>query len=233
MALLFILCFFAVLFPATKGHAEMADGTYEVDYQILHADSDSVSISNDYFEKPATLLIKDGETYIQFTLNNSQWVKELQTPSDTDFKNVEVLSEDEENSTRLVQFKAESDIAEPITLKMHILVESMDPVYDHRHTARMDLDLESSKLISEEVDIQTATDEQADEQSASEEEAATARTDNTEETADQAATSDQAAEQKDTTEQEKGTSWLIPAGIALVAIIVLLFIWRKVANKNK
>ncbi|MEI3607541.1 NEAT domain-containing protein [Pseudogracilibacillus sp. SE30717A] len=119
------------------------EGTYSIDYVILRAEDDSVSIANDYFEKPANLIVQDGEQYIQFLLNHSQWTKELQAPQGDAFVDVDVVEEDEAEDTRLVQFKVDRDLSEPVEFKMHVLIETMDPVYDHRYTVRFDFNLDS------------------------------------------------------------------------------------------
>ena len=125
-----------------EAFAEISDGTYSIDYQVLHAENDSVSISNDYFEKPATLFIKDGKKHIQFTLNHSEWTKELQAPYGDSFIEVEVVSENKDEDTRVVGFNVE-DLSKPLAFKMHALVESMEPVYDHRYTVRFDFDTDN------------------------------------------------------------------------------------------
>ncbi len=147
------------------------EGTYSIDYVILRAEDDSVSIANDYFEKPANLIVQDGEQYIQFLLNHSQWTKELQAPKGDSFVDVTVVEEDEEEDTRLVQFKVDRDFSEPIEFKMHVLIETMDPVYDHRYTVRFDFDLDSlaeaepkEVFIEDDQDKASANDDGAKEQ---------------------------------------------------------------------
>lgn len=122
---------------------EMEDGTYTMDYVILRGDNDSVSIANDYFEKPATLIVENGEQYIQFWINHSQWVKELQSPLGEEFVDVDIVEENEEEDLRLVQFRVARDLNEPIEFKMHVYIDSLEPVYDHRYSVRFDFDLDS------------------------------------------------------------------------------------------
>ena len=119
---------------------DLEDGAYSIEYVILHAETESVSIANDYFEKPATLFIEDGERYIQFPLNHSQWTKELEAPLGDSFEHVDVISVDEEEDTRIVEFLLDRDLSDPLEFKMHVLIEEMEPVYDHRYTVRFDFD---------------------------------------------------------------------------------------------
>lgn len=132
---------------AETGFNELEEGVYSLNYVILHAETESVSIANDYFEKPATLFVEDGEKYIQFALNHSQWTKELQAPLADSFVDVDVISEDEEEDTRIVEFKLDRDLSNPLEFKMHVLIETLEPVYDHRYTVRFDFDSESIEKL--------------------------------------------------------------------------------------
>lgn len=122
---------------------------YSIDYEILRADNDSVSIANDYFDKPAYIIVQDDKEYIQFSINHSEWTKELQAPLGEDFVDVEVLETNEEEDTRIVQFELDRSIDDPLEFKMHVLIEEMDPVYDHRYTVRFDFDEDSIEEASE------------------------------------------------------------------------------------
>lgn len=148
LAILTVICMLVILsMPYGKAFAETSDGTYSLSYEILHAESDSVSIANDYFEKPAILLVENGEKHIQFTLNHSQWTKELQAPLEGSFVDVDVVSENQDEDTRIVQFKVDEDLSKPLEFKMHVLIETMEPVYDHRYTVRFDFDMDSMENV--------------------------------------------------------------------------------------
>ncbi|MBS4207899.1 heme uptake protein IsdC [Bacillus sp. FJAT-50079] len=148
----------------------LEEGAYSIDYVILHAQTESVSIANDYFEKPATLYVEDGKRYIQFPLNHSEWTKELQSPFGDTFVDVVVISEDKEANTRVVEFELDRDLSEPLEFKMHVLIESMEPVYDHRYTVRFDFDptsierLENAELRSEQVRVESVAAEKTEDQ---------------------------------------------------------------------
>lgn len=135
------------------------DGTYELDYTVLHADSGSASIANDYFEKPALLRVDGNERTIQLTLNHSEWTKELQAPDGDAFTDVRIVRDDRATDTTVVQFPIDRSLDEPLPMKMHVLIETMDPVYDHRYTVRLDFD-EASATAADERAFETAeTDE--------------------------------------------------------------------------
>jgi heme-binding NEAT domain protein len=138
--------------PEANLHAEtdldgIEDGAYSIDYVILHAETESVSIANDYFEKPATLFLEAGKKYIQFSLNHSQWTKELQAPIGDTFVDVDVIGTNKEEDTRVVEFMLDRDLTEPLEFNMHVLIETLEPIYDHRYTVRFDFDVDSLEQL--------------------------------------------------------------------------------------
>ena|SRR5690625_694656 len=147
-----------LLFPTDTTYAETADGYYTIDYEVLSADSDSVSMANDYFEKPATMIVENGEKQLQLTINHSAWVVGLQAPQEDDFVDVTVISEDEAEDTRVVEFQVadDHDLSDPIEMKMHIVVDVLEEDYDNHYTARFAFDEGSM----EEVDAPEVEDEE-------------------------------------------------------------------------
>lgn len=145
-----------IWFPVETSYAKsklpnVEEGVYSLDYVILHAQTDSVSIANDYFEKPATYIVHNGKHYIRFMLNHSEWTKELQSPLGDSFVDVKVIQENKKENTRIVQFQLDRDLTEPIAFKMHVFIETMDPVYDHRYTVRFDFDLDTLKKLDQQT----------------------------------------------------------------------------------
>jgi len=120
--------------------ADLSDGTYVVDYEMLQAENDSVSIANDYFEKPATLTIDEDGQYLQFTVNHAKWIKFIKSANGESFADVNVVSEDLENDKRVIAFKVDGDITGPLLLQMHVIIEEMEPSYDHKYSVRLNLD---------------------------------------------------------------------------------------------
>src|SRR5690625_3572883 len=51
------------------------DGEYDLPFEVLHADKDQVSVADEYFEKPAKLIVKDGK----FTVRSEEHTSELQS----------------------------------------------------------------------------------------------------------------------------------------------------------
>lgn len=132
----------AILAPgAGSAEAALPDGTYTAEYVVLQADNDSVSMANDYWEKPASVTIKDGKATIQMTINHSAWVTEFKVPSGDGYVDTKVISEGDDKRT--VEFTA--DITSPIVSKIHVTVPDID--YDHDYTIRISFDLDSFRAV--------------------------------------------------------------------------------------
>ncbi|MEF2244169.1 NEAT domain-containing protein [Paenibacillus sp. IITD108] len=128
----------AVLFTKVEAASDLKDGSYLIDYTVLQADSDSVSIANDYFQKKAALFVKGGKKYIELNVTHSEWVKTLQAADGEAFTDVVIISEDRENDSRLVTFKAGDNLAEPVLMQMHIQIDSLN--YNHKYTVKFQFD---------------------------------------------------------------------------------------------
>ncbi|MFS0689307.1 NEAT domain-containing protein [Sporosarcina sp. 179-K 8C2 HS] len=127
------------------GAESLSDGTYAVDYELLQGDSDSVSIANDYFEKPALLKVDGDKQVLQLTLNHSKWVQELQVPSGDGFADAKIVAEDEEADTRVIVLNVDGELAEPFPVKMHVVIDELEIPYDHAYTVRVAVDASSMK----------------------------------------------------------------------------------------
>lgn len=137
MWLLLFISMMLGLWHAAPGHAEAAyaDGVYDVPYLITKPDDDSVSIANDYFEKPAQIEIVNGTGSATIKVNHSAWITSLSLPNGTALT---VLSANEEEDTRTVRLPLAS-LDEPALLQMHVLIEDIG--YDHAYTVRVVFDL--------------------------------------------------------------------------------------------
>ncbi|HEX5564335.1 MAG TPA: NEAT domain-containing protein, partial [Sporosarcina sp.] len=85
------------------GAESLSDGVYAVEYELLQGDSDSVSIANDYFVKPALLKVDGDQRVLQLTMNHSEWVRELQEYNGEDFTDAKIVAEDAEADTRVIE----------------------------------------------------------------------------------------------------------------------------------
>lgn len=125
--------------------AALKDGTYSVNYTVLKAEGNAVSMANDYWLKPAKVIAKNGNLTIQMTIKNSSWVTEFKVPGNGGYVDTTVLSTNKKANTRLVQFQAQS-LSKPIKSKIHVTVKSAD--YDHDYTIQLKFDESSIKSLS-------------------------------------------------------------------------------------
>jgi len=141
----FIMACMLVLLIAPAAHAaELADGTYTIDYVIKKAEDESVSMANDYWEKPAKLIVENGKLLVQTRINHSAWVTQFKVPSGSGYVDTKVIATDKAEDTRVAQF-ALGSLDEPLLSKIHVTVESID--YDHDYTIRIVFDKSSMKLV--------------------------------------------------------------------------------------
>lgn len=136
--------------------AQIKDGTYTIQYTVMHGSDPSASIANDYWEKPATLYVKDGNITAEMAVNHSAWITEFKVGG-TD---VDIVSEDTPNDTRVNRFQIQG-IQEMTKAEIHVIVPDID--YDHGYTVRFDFDESSlQEIVNTSVntnDDETETDE--------------------------------------------------------------------------
>ncbi|MDP7977344.1 heme uptake protein IsdC [Bacillus sp. WLY-B-L8] len=123
--------------PTPQASAELADGTYDISYVIKKAEDDSASMANDYFEKPAKLIVKNGEMNVQVPMNHSTWITEFKAPQNGGYVDAKVVSSDAGADKRTVEFKVD-DLSKPLAAKIHVVVPSAN--YDHHYTIRFAFD---------------------------------------------------------------------------------------------
>ncbi|PWW03287.1 heme uptake protein IsdC [Paenibacillus cellulosilyticus] len=125
--------------------SKLAAGTYSFGYEVLRAEDDSVSIANDYWEKPATVTVGNDGYTVRMTLNHSKWIVAFSVPSSSgSYVSVTKISEDTAADKRVVEFKTD-DLSKPIEAKIHVIVEEIG--YDHKYTIRLSFDEDSASLI--------------------------------------------------------------------------------------
>ncbi|QKN77048.1 heme uptake protein IsdC [Bacillus pumilus] len=136
----------ALMLPFSNAQAAtLKDGTYSVNYTVLKAEGNAVSMANDYWLKPVKVIAKNGKLTVQMTIKNSSWVTEFKVPGNGGYVDTTVLSTNKKANTRLVQFQAQS-LSKPIKSKIHVTVKSAD--YDHDYTIQLKFDESSMKSLS-------------------------------------------------------------------------------------
>lgn len=132
------------------GAESLSDGVYAVEYELLQGDSDSVSIANDYFVKPALLKVDGDQRVLQLTMNHSEWVRELQEYNGEDFTDAKIVAEDAEADTRVIELNVVGELAEPFPVKMHVVIDELEIPYDHAYTVRVAVDADSLQETDQE-----------------------------------------------------------------------------------
>ena len=94
--------------------AAVADGTYSLNYQVNKPGSSSASMANDYFLKPAKLIVNNGKMTVQLTIKNSAWVTEFNPPG-----GATVISSNPAADQRVVQFNI-SSLKPTVAMKIDI-----------------------------------------------------------------------------------------------------------------
>lgn len=139
--------------PAETISAEIADGTYEINYEMKEANSENTSIADGYFSKPATLTVENGTKHIQLTVTGADMIKSLSGPNGP----VDVLSEGDD--TRVVKFRVDGDLSQPVNMEMHIVVPDL---YDTTHTARAVFDTSGLETAGSSADNEANEDSSDD-----------------------------------------------------------------------
>ncbi|KYG90878.1 heme uptake protein IsdC [Metasolibacillus sp. FSL K6-0083] len=123
---LFVLMLGVFILAPNYSHAQLADGTYDIQYQVNKPSSISASMANDYFLKPAKVIMKNGKATVQLTIKNSAWVTEFNPPG-----GATVISQNAAADTRVVQF-AVANLGNPVTVAMKIDIDDIN--YHHGYS---------------------------------------------------------------------------------------------------
>ncbi|AOV06946.1 NEAT domain-containing protein [Sporosarcina ureilytica] len=116
------------------------DKAYEIDFVFKHETEDKASAADNFFVKPAILLEKDGERYIQITVTGSEYIESLKNK----FGEFVVVKTNADGSV-VYQFKLDGSISDAMLIDMVITVPGF---YESQtHKARLFLDESSMKEI--------------------------------------------------------------------------------------
>jgi heme-binding NEAT domain protein len=153
LALLFTTLFIFSMMPISAD-AQLADGTYTIKYQVNAPGENNVSIANDYFLKPAKLIVANGTQKVQLTMKNSTWITEFAGPHGGN----RVVSKDQAANQRTVEFTITS-IDQPTVITMKVDIDDMN----YHHTYSTDFVWATSSLTLVEAakkEEQTTTNQQ-------------------------------------------------------------------------
>ncbi|EOM2635424.1 heme uptake protein IsdC [Listeria monocytogenes] len=134
---------FSFLSTGLTAQAALKDGTYSVDYTVLQGDSDSVSMANDYFDKPATVTVNGGKSTVSLQVNHSKWITGLWVEGSA----VSVTSKNTANDTRKVSFPV-STLSSPVNAKIKVDIDDDDLNYHYEYQIKLRFDEGSAKALA-------------------------------------------------------------------------------------
>ncbi|PER22914.1 NEAT domain-containing protein, partial [Bacillus cereus] len=136
-----IFTFVSTLHPlAVQAATTLADGEYSIGFKVLKDTSDEESMMNQYSVSPGTLKVKDGKKKVSFTLTNSSWITKFETEKAGQFIETNVISEDKEKDTRVVEFDVE-DVEKVLNAKVKVDIDFLN--YHHDYNVRIAFDQNS------------------------------------------------------------------------------------------
>ncbi|MBC1969459.1 heme uptake protein IsdC [Listeria marthii] len=134
---------FSFLSSGLTAQAALKDGTYSVDYTVLQGDSDSVSMANDYFNKPATITVNGGKSTVSLQVNHSKWITGLWVEGSA----VSVTSKNTSNDTRKVSFPV-STLSSPVSAKIKVDIDDDNLNYHHQYQIKLRFDEGAAKSLA-------------------------------------------------------------------------------------
>ncbi|KIZ30683.1 NEAT domain-containing protein, partial [Bacillus cereus] len=141
---LMIFTFVSTLQPlVVQAATKLADGEYSIGFKVLKDTSDEESMMNQYSVSPGTLKVKDGKKKVSFTLTNSSWITKFETEKAGKLVVTNVISEDKEKDTRVVEFDVE-DVEKVLNAKVKVVKVDIDFLnYHHEYDVRIAFDQNS------------------------------------------------------------------------------------------
>ncbi|MED3803773.1 heme uptake protein IsdC [Lysinibacillus xylanilyticus] len=149
MMFVMLVTLFVFNMALPQASAQLADGTHSIKYQVNKPESNSASIANDYFLKPAKVTLKNGTATVQITLKNSTWITKFQPPG-----GATVVSDDKAADTRTVQFTVK-DLTKPVVTSMKIDIDDIN--YHHEYSVSLVFDAASAGSATEAKASETKT----------------------------------------------------------------------------
>ncbi|URJ59602.3 NEAT domain-containing protein [Paenibacillus polymyxa] len=127
--------------PGTPGKV-IADGTYSINFDALHATKDQKSAMAQYLLSPATLTVLKGKYEASFTIKDSTTVTEFKTEQNGTLTDADIVSEDKNANTRVVKFKV-ADLDAILNAQVHVSTTYPGGVYEMDHKLRLQFDRSS------------------------------------------------------------------------------------------
>ncbi|PFN72123.1 sortase, partial [Bacillus cereus] len=138
---LMVFTFVSTLQPlAVQAASQLADGEYSIGFKVLKDTSDEESMMNQYSVSPGTLKVKNGKKKVSFTLEHSSWITKFETEKSGQFVATNVINEDKEKDTRVVEFEVD-DVEKVLNAKVKVDIDFLN--YHHDYDVRIAFDQNS------------------------------------------------------------------------------------------
>ncbi|MEK5375231.1 NEAT domain-containing protein [Paenibacillus sp. FSL P2-0173] len=131
--------------------SDLADGTYSINFNALHATKDQSSAMAQYLLSPATLTVSKGQKEVSFTIKDSTTVTEFKTEQNGTLTDADIVSEDKNANTRVVKFKV-ADLDAILNAQVHVSTTYPGGVYEMDHKLRLQFDKSSITNATSPVD---------------------------------------------------------------------------------
>lgn len=142
----FISMFICSLFVMSVHAKTMEDGTYTIPYEVKKSGESSISIANDYFKKPATLIVSNGQLYLEIEMGKSHWTKKVTLDGEKET----VVQTDEKKDERTIQFPLKQIVgkhAGTIDVYINEKVDGEDFLYDNSY--EIDFVFDEKKVLKQ------------------------------------------------------------------------------------
>ncbi|MCO6571643.1 heme uptake protein IsdC [Staphylococcus lugdunensis] len=123
------LCIFS--FGILSSSSAFAEGQ-SLNYEVLKYNTNDTSIANDYFNKPATVVERNGKKYVQITVNHSHWI----TGMSIEGKNEKIINTNKAKDERTSEFevsKTSGKVDGKISVYINEKVNGKPFKYDHHY----------------------------------------------------------------------------------------------------
>ncbi|MEW4372504.1 NEAT domain-containing protein [Paenibacillus kandeliae] len=109
----------------------------DIHYTVLKDGTQETSIMDGYMQKPAQLVTKGDQQYIRLTVGSSSMIPSLQTKQNGSYTEVETVSQDSGNNTRIVQFPI-GDVTQKLDAYTHVVIPGIG--YDNWYYVQFQFD---------------------------------------------------------------------------------------------
>ena len=130
---------------AEETSSTYADGEYDVPFTVLNGTKDEASMADQYFQKPAKVVVENGELKVKVEYN--PFITELKV------NNTAVNTTSQDNGNIVAEFPV-SDLENVVNAEIHVIVSAIG--YDHWYDVRFDFDgsnIPSAEIPEEQEEI--------------------------------------------------------------------------------